>query len=265
MTERVYNTALAKGQGMIPETLTLLRVWELGMNPIELTAKVLATGALSRATALRTKDLVNRVFAHRYLLDGECPARYLKQLLMQSIPVGQITQILLLHTARANLILFDFIREVYWEKYAAGASHLNRDHALQFIDGAVNSGSIPQRWSPSMNTRVARYLLNCLEEFGLLGPIHQGEREMLPFALMPITIIYLSHELHFAGLGDKAIMEHSDWGLFGLEAQDVVRELERVSHGGHFVVQYSGEILRIAWKYKTMEECLDAVAASELR
>lgn len=264
MAEKIYTTGLSKGQGMIPETLAILGVWQPHMTTPELVAEVLKQGVLSKATALRVKDLVSRSFAGRYLADDGRPAQYLKHLLARSVPVSQLSQVLLIYTARANQILHDFVREVYWQKYAIGATHLKREDALHFLESAVNKGCIAHPWSSTMNIKVGRYLLGCLEDFHLVAPIRKGEREILPFMVTPLTACFLSHELHFRVLGDTAILDHPDWGLFGLERRDVVRELERVSYGGHFVVQYSGEILRVAWKYKTMEECLDGIAASEL-
>lgn len=264
MTERTYTTGLSKGQGLIPETLALIDIWQPHMITSELVSEVLRKSILSKATALRTKDLVNRAFAGRYLVDGGRPALFLKRLISHSVPLNQLSQLFLIYTARANLILHDFIREVYWLKYASGTTHLKREDALDFLESAVNKGNIPQRWSPAVNIKVARYILGCLEDFQLVTPIHRGERELLPFMISPLTTLYLSHELHFQGLSDSAILECPDWELFGLERHDVVRELERVSFVGHFIVQYSGEILRIAWKYKNMEECLDGIASSEL-
>ncbi len=262
MAERTYTAGLSKGQGIIPETLAILDVWEPHMTAPELVSEVLKKGALSRATALRTRDLVKRVFAGRYLVDEGRPALYLKRLISLSIPVSRLSQLFLIYTARANPILRDFICEVYWQKHASGATCLERDDALVFLEAAVNKGCIDRRWSPAVNIKVARYLLGCLEDFDLVTPIRRGEREILPFVISPLTALYLSHELHFRGLGDNAILGNSDWALFGLEPRDVVRELEKVSFSGHFIVQYSGEFLRIAWKYKTMEECLDGFVAS---
>lgn len=264
MVEPTYTTGLAKGQGLIPETLAILNVWQPDMSTSELVSEVLSKGVLSKATALRTKDLVNRAFAGRYLVDEGLPALCLKRLLSNAVPLSQASQIFLIYTARANLILHDFIRDVYWQKYASGATHMKREDALEFLESAVNQGCIAARWSPAMNVKVARYILGCLEDFQLLAKIRRGEREILPFMISPLTSLYLSHELHFSGQSDTSLMHHRDWGLFGLEPRDVVQELERASYGGHFIVQYSGEILRIAWKYKTMEECLNGIAAGEL-
>jgi hypothetical protein len=264
MTARKYTTALSKGQGLIPETVSLLQIWEPGMTSLQLVSSALDTGALSKATAHRVRGIITEGFASRYLVDSPAPALYLKSLLAGGVSIKNLSQLFFVYTARANLILHDFVREVYWAKYSAGGTQLDKEDALHFIESGNNRGFIPRPWSTGMRDRVAGYLLGCLHDFALLSSARRGRREIVPFNIASLTTLYFSHELHFRGLSDSAVLEHSDWGLFGLDYRDVVRELERVSYGGHFVVQYSGEILRIAWKYKTMEECLDAIAASEL-
>ena len=261
MSQRNYTTALAKGQGLISETIAMVSAWEPGMKRSEFLSHVLESGVLPRATALRVKDLVNRVFYNRFLSDPGPPALFLKALVAAGCPVSQLSQLFLLHTARANLILHDFIREAYWAKYAAGSDSMEKDDVTQFLDSAVINGKIRERWSDTMNVKMTRYLLNSLEEFDLLNPLRRGRRTFLPFTPSVLTTLYIAHYLHFSGTGDNLLILHPDWGLFGLDKQDVLKELEKVSYGGHFIVQYSGELLRIAWKYKSMGEFIDGAAA----
>jgi hypothetical protein len=264
MTERKYTTALSKGQGLIPETLSLLQIWKPGMTSSQLVSSALDTGILAKATAHRVRGVITEGFGPRYLVDSPAPALHLRYLLARGVPIKGLLQLFFVYAARANLILHDFVREVYWVKYSAGGTHIDKEDALHFIESGINRGFIPKPWSTGMRDRVAGYLLGCLDDFGLLSSARKGRREIVPFNIASLTTLYFAHELHFRGLSDSAVLEHSDWGLFGLEIRDVVRELERVSYGGHFVIQYSGEILRIAWKYRSMEECLDGIAASEL-
>ncbi len=264
MTGRRYTSALSKGQGLIQETVSLLQIWEPGVTSSQLVSSALDCGTLAKATANRVRGIIAEGFGPRYLVGSPAPALQLRFLLAKGVPIKALSQLFFVYTARANLILHDFVREVYWVKYSAGETHLGKEDALHFIESGINRGLIPKPWSTSMMDRVAGYLLGCLQAFSLLTSARKGRREILPFNIASLTTLYFAHELHFRGLSDSAVLEHADWGLFGLESRDVVRELERVSYGGHFVVQYSGEILRIAWKYKSMEECLDAIAASEL-
>lgn len=261
--ERKYTTELSKGQGAIPEMIAVLEVWNPGMKVVDLKQKVLDTGTIARATSVRVKDIVGRVFSSRFLKDSEKPAVNIKRLLNAGARTSQLTQIFLIYTCRANDVLHDFIREVYWPKYGAGATYIVKQDALDFLEASTTVGIISPRWSDTMMLRVARYLTGCLTDFGMAGNDKGGKRELLPFTISPLTALYLTHEIHFSDVSDNSVLEHPDWNLFGLETQDVVHELQRVSNP-HFIPQYSGDLLRISWKYKTMEEALNAIIAAEL-
>jgi hypothetical protein len=79
MTNGFYDVQLAKGQGMIPETILLLNSWRPGLSPPVLRNEVIAGGLLPKATAYRASDIVTRVFAPRYLGGGDTPAKWLKR------------------------------------------------------------------------------------------------------------------------------------------------------------------------------------------
>lgn len=258
-----YSTELSKGQGMVSETVALLNLWHPSMSVAELKSAAVREGVIGRATALRVQDIVGRVFARRYLCDGAKPALHIKSLLELGVPSKNLTQIFLIHTTRAHSILHDFITEIYWPKYTAGVREVSRQDAMAFLERATNNGLISPPWSENMMLRVARYLTGCLTEFQLAGKDHRGKREILPFAINPLTALYLSHEIHFSGLSEDALTMHDNWGLFGLEPLDVRYVLERVSTG-HFIPQFSGDLIRISWKYKTMEEALHGIAPEGL-
>jgi hypothetical protein len=260
-----YTTQLSKGQGAIPETLSLLAAWQPGVSAQELKKKVLEQGLLGRATANRVNDLVTEVFAPRYLTNGGEPAHRLKLLLDAGLHPSRLTQLFLVHTARVHSELRDFICEVYWPKYAAGAKTISREDAMSFLQGAVATGKIPKPWSDKMTFRVAQYLPGCLTDFQLAGQDHRGSRDIFPIAISPLTVLYLAHDIHFAGHSDDGVIDHPDWRVFGLQRLDVVQELRRQASKGHFIVQYAGDLLRVSWNFKNMEEALRGIAATELQ
>ena len=262
MKKKKYTTELSKGQGMIPESVALFNLWEPGLSVAELKSKAVQEGVIGRATALRVQDIVGRVFAARYLCNDAKPALYIKQLLEAGVPANRLNQIFLIYTARAHDALHDFITETYWAKYSAGATMLTRQEALEFLDRAANNGIIVPRWSDTMMLRVARYLTGCLTDFQMAGNDHGGKREIVSFKIQPLTTVFLAHTLHFDGYSDNALIEHPDWRLFGLEPMDVRYELERSSNG-HFITQFSGDLLRISWKHKTMKEALSGLVTAE--
>jgi hypothetical protein len=77
--------------------------------------------------------------------------------------------------------------------------------------------------------------------------------------IMPETTVFLAYDLHFAGADDQEIARCGDWGLFGLLPADVIALLEKAATQGHLFIQHSGALVRMEWKYQTMEEMLDAL------
>lgn len=261
---KTYTAALAKGNGLVRETLLLLEIWEPGMSPGALAHRVLAEGLLGKATANRVNDVVKRVFAPRYLHDAGKPAYYLKTLLKEGVAPDILRQLLFLYTARANPVLHDFVIEVYWSKYAMGQQILDSTEARAFLESVYNQGKIPQKWNKTLTARVANGLCGCLADFGLLETKRKPRRAITPISISPLTSLYLAHELHFSGLSDASILSNSDWLLFGLQRLEVLRELQKVAPG-YFILQFSGELVRISWQYQSMEEFLRAWTRREFQ
>ena len=264
MIQKRYTAELSKGQGIIGETVVLLRAWEPGMSTMDLKEKVKREGIIDRATALRVEDIVGRLFALRFLVNEGSPAKNLKTLLALGVPLSGLHQLFFLHAARAHSVLHDFVTQVYWPNYAAGSGFITRQDAMDFVGRAKDIGLVTPPWSPSTTARMARYVGTALADFGLTGKDHAGRREILPFRLSTLAGRYLAYDLHFRNLNDNAMQNAEDWLLFGLEPMDVRHELERIS-GNHFIVQHTGDLLRISWTHTSMEEALYAIAADELR
>jgi hypothetical protein len=259
MPHALYNTNLSKAQGMVPETLELLDLWEPGMTAKELRQRVHETGALSRQTAARINDLVTRGFAQRYLLDGDKPAIWLKRLLQAGINTSALKQILLIYTARHNPVFRDFVTTTYWRRATNGSRAVSPTDARDFLESAVSDGRIQPRWADSMMVRVVRYLLGTLEDFQLIDHNRDGCRNVQPPGIFPETARYLAHDLHFSGMADAEIPGSPDWALFGLYPADVVAELDKEAARGHLQVQNAGQFLRIEWHYPSMEHAIDAI------
>ena len=108
-----YTTRLQAGLGLIPETLKLLAAWAPGVTGQDLLKVALASGEFPTMTARRLRNLIIEAFCPRYLVDGAAPARLLKAVLA-SLPKDDFRALCFIFTARANLILGDFVRHVYW-------------------------------------------------------------------------------------------------------------------------------------------------------
>ena len=253
-----YTTQLQAGLGLVDETKILLELWQPGLTVQQLAQKALDTGRFPTVTARRLRNIVAEAFAPRYLVEGGKPANQFKQILSIEAD-ADISQLMFLYTCRANPILADFVRQVYWQRYAGGYSVLRGEDARVFVERAIADGKTGKRWAESTVRRISAYLMGCCADFGLLESGSKSNRRLIPFRISTIATAYLAYELHFAGLGDNAVLMHEDWQLYGLDREDVLAEIKRLSLKGVLLVQVAGDAVRISWKYQNMEVLCDVL------
>lgn len=254
-----YTTQLQAGLGLISETRTLLDLWQPGMTASRLNDAGLESGRFPTMTARRLRNVVAECFGPRYLVDGGAPASRLKQLVPR-IPAAESQQLMLIYTARANRILADFIRGVFWPRYSSGYSTVGTDEARAFVVRAMDEGKTSRRWSESTVRRVSAYLIGCCSDFGLVESAGRSTRRILPYRLLSNSAAYLAHDLHFHGLPDAAVLTHEDWGLFGLDREEVIAEVKTLALKSLLILQSAGDLVRISWKFDNMEALCDVLA-----
>jgi Putative inner membrane protein (DUF1819) len=254
-----YTTQLQAGLGLVPVTQKLLVAWRSGMDGQGLLKAALSSGDFPAVTARRLRNIIIEAFCPRYLVDGAAPAKLLKSV-SGSLSREDFRLLCFLFTCRANPILADFVRQVYWPRYAAGGSSVSKEGSLQFVSTAVSDGRTKNRWSETTVIRVASYLLGACADFGLLGAMKAGARSIVTFRITPNVVSVLAHDLHLKGLGDNALLRSPDWALFGLEADDVLGELKRLSLRRELIVQSAGGVMQVSWKFKSMKELADGIA-----
>lgn len=256
-----YTTQLQAGLGLIGETKVLLDLWKPGMAAAKLYQEALESGRFPNVTARRLRNIVVECFAPRYLVNGGTPAAHLK-LLGPGLSPSELQQFLLLFTCRANTILTDFVRQVYWERYAGGYTEVTNDDARAFVERGIDSGKTSKRWAESTVRRVSAYLMGCCADYGLLDGGGKYGRRIKPLRISHKLAAYLAYDLHVAGLGDNATLSHGDWALFGMSRDDVLDEMKRLSLKGLFIIQSAGDVIKISWKFSDMEALCDALAQS---
>lgn len=150
-----YTSQLGAGLGLVETTKTLLDLWWPGMSANQLHQVALESGRFPSVTARRLRNIVFECFAPRYLVAGGAPAAHLKRLSARFL-LQDVDALMLVFTTRANPILGDFIRQVYWARYAGGYTQITNDDARMFVERAINNGLTTKRWSESMVARTYR-------------------------------------------------------------------------------------------------------------
>ena len=254
-----YNAKLQAGLGLMAETQILLELWQPDMSVPDLYKTALESGEFATITARRLRNIVVECFAPRYLVREGPPAKYLK-LLLPTLRKPEQQNLFLLFTCRANAILADFIRQVYWARYGAGDRELDNAQARAFIERAIDDGKTVKRWSDQTIMRIGGNLTGCCADYGLLQEGVRKKRRFLPVHLSGKAAVYLAHDLYQQGLNGRTLLNHPDWLLFGMDSDDVLAALKRLALDGWFVVQSGGEIVRISWQYHDMEAVCHVLA-----
>ena len=254
-----YTTQLQAGLGLIDETKSLLSLYEPGMSVPELHEVALNSGLFPNVSARRLRNVIAECFSPRYLKNNT--AQFLKPL-SRHLSSGTFSQYLFILTAQANRILHDFIIEVYWSRYSSGRDSVSRDDAIDFVTNAVQEGKTGKSWSDTTIQRVSSYLIGCCADYGLLSSRRSSSRSIQAIRLEEQTFLFFMYWFHFSGLGDNSTINHEVWKLFGLEPSDVREELRRISRKGWLIIQSAGEVTRISWKFKNMEEVVNVIIES---
>ena len=263
MEQPFYTTQLQAGLGLIEETQTLLDQWVPGMDTQGLFNAALDSGDFPHVTARRLRNIVAECFAPRYLNPQPQPAKWL-QPLNHRVSTRALNQLFFIYTARANLILRDFVTNLYWERYASGYTEINSEDSTEFVQRATYDGKTKKFWSETTIKRLSSYLLSVCVDYQLLQPLTRVSRQITPIRIDPCAIIILAYDLHLQGIADNNLINHPDWLLFGLQAEDVRDELKRLGVNKFWIIQTAADVVSISWTYKTMEEIVDVIIKTGL-
>jgi hypothetical protein len=119
---------------------------------------------------------------------------------------------------------------------------------------------MPEPWSEPVKVKVARGILKALADFGFLREVGRSRRETVLYRPTDGVIVYLAYDLRFAGSTDSGLVLHHDWKLLGMGERDVVAAMDRLTAEGWWLLQAAGSVVRITWKFRSMQEVVDALA-----
>ena len=251
MRNTKYTNALGKGCGLVEETLTLLSVCQAHTTRDELVQYVRENNPLSRCSDMRSVDIVKLVFYPRFMKQNPDLVMWLQTIRQKGLLLSQFKQILMLYCARENAVMYDFILQCLNPLRAEQAQILERNQIIAFIKDIADKGLA--HWGETVQKRQASYIKAVLMDFDIVA----RNGNILPYEISNFDMLYLMHELHFAGLSDMAIWNHEDWQLFGLDMYSLLQRIMDMNIKGGYIAQCSGELLTISWNYQTMEDFIN--------
>jgi len=256
---RRYSTAISKGAGMIEETRRLLEHWRPGEPPDDFARRVQTEGLLGNATAYRTRDVVTRVFAPRFLRPTDKPARLLQKVMRAGLPRRVFTESLFVYTARWDPLVYDFTAREFWPAFRRGRLSVDTAPMLSFLSEAHYDGRLENRWSDEVAVRIARCVLGLLRDVGFVRETARGRREIVDYRMSDEGVVILARELNEAGVSDSFLCEHPDWGLFGMTPSEVVEKMGGIGEHRGVIVQRAGSVVHFTWVVKSIEELIDVL------
>ncbi|MDA3949926.1 MAG: DUF1819 family protein [Spirochaeta sp.] len=261
MSHTQYTTELQKTTGALDELREVFHLWEPGMERTNLTQLVIDSGSLGRSSTTRAKDIVNRTFAHRFLLPDDRPARRIKSALGAGIDQAAFRDLVFLYTLRTHSLVNDFLVERYWPAAFSGHTEIMGSEITAFLEDVAGTARMPEPWSASVMQRVARNLGKTLTDFGFFEDRRSPVRRIRYWNASAFLFVYTLVEAHEDGVSDTAMLILPEWSAMGMDRNEVV---DRCSRGSGtpapFQFQHAGDIGRFSWRYETVEEYLNGSA-----
>jgi hypothetical protein len=138
-------------------------------------------------------------------------------------PVFPLT--VLLHIARQDALLYDFVQQVIVPRWYAGTPHMIRSDVQEFLDAAEEEQPQVQNWSYTTRERLSRGVLTVLRDCTLL----KGEvKKQIVLPLVPEAAAHHLLRLLLAeGVAPEEVARHPDWRLWLWEPDQAQKTLDR--------------------------------------
>jgi hypothetical protein len=200
---------------------------------------------LGNATAYRTRDVVKRVFAPRFLKPDDKPAKLLQKVLSARLPGRVFTELVFLYTARFDPLVYDFTSHEFWPSVRRGSRVMDTGRIISFLSEAFYDGRLENQWSENVSVRIARCLLGLLRDVGFLRGSTRAGREVVDYRMSDEGAVLLARDLHEAG---------------GLTPVEVLKKLDGIGEHRGLIVQSAGSVVHFTWTVGSSEELIDALA-----
>jgi hypothetical protein len=211
-----YLPNLSSKAGILEETRQFLLAYQR-LGDIAAARRALVDGELPQR-ARSTRETILQVILQR-LVRWSPPTWVLADLAAFAADTTQpsLQAALLLHVARQDMLLYDFVQQVVVPRWQDGERILIRADVQRFLDLAQPAHPEIDSWSHATREKLAGNVLSVLRDYGLLQG-RDPKQIVEPFVPEPVAE-HLIRLLRAEGIADDALAEHPDWRTFLWDAR----------------------------------------------
>ena len=205
-----YLSTLASKSSLIEETRLLLAAYKR-LGSLAAASQDLINGGLPQRTRA-SRQAVLKVLQVRFM--RWCPPAWVIDELAAfalDTRTDAFQMALLLHIARQDVLLYNFIQHVIAPRWYSGDTRVSPADMQGFLDGVLEEHPEVHKWSFSTREKVSQNALTVLRDCQLLkGAVKK--RIVLP--VVPIKAAYhLIRLLEAEGIDSTKIPLHPDWNI----------------------------------------------------
>lgn len=258
MSATRYTSNIQKGGALLDATARLVTVWDAGRQVSANLTRIVDDNVLGAASAVRRRDLVERILRPRFVDPGPHVVAALKALL--DTDRQAFRDACYFETARAEPLVAAFVEGPLFERNAAGRATVTVGDAEEWLRQLARTGATGD-WSEAVTTRVARALLATLRDFGVLSGAPSSPRKEIahPYP-SPAGFAYACWRLLELGATAASIEASPVWRRWLLTADDARSLMGDLARHGVILLNRAGSVTRIEWQATTLVAAVSAAA-----
>ncbi|HEX8597259.1 MAG TPA: BrxA family protein [Chloroflexia bacterium] len=219
----LYTASNASKTGLTEETRQFLSSYAR-LGDLEAVRRELANGGLPQRSRA-TRVTIVRMLQVR-LTRWQPPSWVLDDLVRFARETSAALQsALLLHVARQDALMYDFIQDVLWPRWNSGEREVARSDVQRFLDSSAHAHPEVESWSHETREKLTGNILSIMRDYGVLSG---AVKKTIVEPTVPEPVVrHLERLLQEEGVSAPDIPQHPDWHIWLWDAARVKTALSR--------------------------------------
>jgi len=227
-----YGPKLASKSSLLEESRLLLEAYAQS-GDIDAACQALVNGVLPQRSR-ETRATIVQILRTR-LLRWNPPTWVLTNLaaFAQATSSDAFHLAMLLHIARQDLLLYDFVQQVVVPRWYAGTTNMMRSDVQGFLDAVQEDHPEVNGWSHTTREKVSQNVLTVLRDCKLLkGKV----KKQIVLPVVPVPVVHhLIRLLQAEGIAPEQIAQHPDWRLWLWDMTQAQKALDSYLKQEHMI------------------------------